>query len=364
MRDHLHPSIKKLQRKRTTLLFAIGAVLLLYIICGISVFYFPGLIGNYSALAGGSFFLTGSILIAILYCLILCLHINIKPLFREGSRLLTDTKPFPMMLSGIKGTALMSCFILRNPNRDDGKPLMAVVCKYSSSTPEPTAEDVPVQVYYKPDSENVLMVSGEKDQMRIGENLNIKDLRQEIKKTRLALWVSLPIFIMLAFFGAWHFGGKAYESNRNAKFERDIIAWPHTTGKILSSDITSEETVWHSKYYKAEIRYSYMPDQELLVGSLPWFNYSSSKSKNIALELVSKYPPGSKATIYYDPDDPSQAVMERGHEKEMMELRGRDMLLINLIFIEIAIVILIGRIRFAVCQDTKNMEELIKLISV
>ncbi len=95
--------------------------------------------------------------------------------------------------------------------------------------------------------------------------------------------------------------------------------WPSVTGTILSSDVSSHRSTSGSgskkktsTVYEASISYKYEVDGKSYTSSrITAGDYSSSSSKR-AYRMVNKYPKGSNATVYYNPDEPYISVLEPG----------------------------------------------------
>ena len=90
---------------------------------------------------------------------------------------------------------------------------------------------------------------------------------------------------------------------------RTSISWPSVEGEVVLSQIREEigggpYGVYGTK--KPEIRYEYTVDGK---------KYSSRKIKfgrQPSHEIVSRYPTGQKIKVFYNPDNPNQAVLISG----------------------------------------------------
>jgi len=104
--------------------------------------------------------------------------------------------------------------------------------------------------------------------------------------------------------------------------------WPTTRGEILTSEVQSRlETSDSSsgsgsrrrrkttttRVYWAEMKYSYLVEGVSFEGSRVDYGMESRSSKQTrADEIVALYPVGEEVLVYYDPSDPSEAVLEPG----------------------------------------------------
>jgi len=94
--------------------------------------------------------------------------------------------------------------------------------------------------------------------------------------------------------------------------------WIQTTGVIFSSEV--ERTLNPSKnifedYFKASIKYKYVVDGVEFIGDRVYFGsnvYSSDQS--IAKNIVNNYPIRKIITVYYNPINHKDAVIDRAHK--------------------------------------------------
>lgn len=95
--------------------------------------------------------------------------------------------------------------------------------------------------------------------------------------------------------------------------------WPTVSGTIVSSDVSVSKSTSGSgskrktsTVYEPSITYKYEVDGKPFTSSRVTTNdYSSSSSKR-AYRIVKKYPEGSTAKVYYNPDEPYLSVLEPG----------------------------------------------------
>jgi hypothetical protein len=104
--------------------------------------------------------------------------------------------------------------------------------------------------------------------------------------------------------------------------------WPTTRGEVLTSEVQSRlETSDSSSgsgsrrrrktttttVYWAEMKYSYVVEGVSFEGARVDYGMESRSSKRTrADEIVALYPVGEEVLVYYDPSDPSEAVLEPG----------------------------------------------------
>jgi hypothetical protein len=87
--------------------------------------------------------------------------------------------------------------------------------------------------------------------------------------------------------------------------------WPSTAGAILKSGV--KETRWGEAVdYSTDIEYTYtVGDKHYLASRITWASENlSGIKKDEAEKKVSDYPPGKTVTVFYDPKDPTIAVLD------------------------------------------------------
>lgn len=103
---------------------------------------------------------------------------------------------------------------------------------------------------------------------------------------------------------------------RNLAQARKSEHWLTTTGKIISSDMdalteTNEEG-FSTTTYIARVCFSYEISGVPYQGDCINFDYGMRTSNlRIQQAIIEQYPEGSSVTVYYDPEKPDQAVLER-----------------------------------------------------
>jgi hypothetical protein len=108
----------------------------------------------------------------------------------------------------------------------------------------------------------------------------------------------------------------------------ESASWPTARGEVLVSEVQSrmestessrgtgsrrKRTTSTTRVYWAELKYSYSVDGASFEGERVDYGMESRSSKRTrADEIVALYPVGEEALVYYDPTDPSEAVLEPG----------------------------------------------------
>jgi len=130
--------------------------------------------------------------------------------------------------------------------------------------------------------------------------------------------------------------------------------WNETEGVILTSEITShQETNPDSEghyetetYYDVNIVYQYtVIGVNYSYHRISFSDFASTPNHNEAQQLVNKYPAGENVTVFYNPNNPSEAVLEPGITNT------------NNIFLIIGIILIIAGIVFLYFALRRKREE-------
>lgn len=109
--------------------------------------------------------------------------------------------------------------------------------------------------------------------------------------------------------------GAAFSAFKNWMRYRESESWIPVPGQIATSQVTSHRGS-KSMTYNTWIVYDYQVMGQSYQGNRFSFGsegtgYGSGKD---AEKVTARYPVGSQATIYCDPNDPSQSVLERKYD--------------------------------------------------
>jgi hypothetical protein len=86
--------------------------------------------------------------------------------------------------------------------------------------------------------------------------------------------------------------------------------WPTTTGRVLHSQVEYRRSHRSGSYYPAVLyEYQVMGQRYQSTTLSPGLEYGLSFRGRVQAR-VDKYPAGSMVTVYYNPDNPAQAVLE------------------------------------------------------
>ncbi|MFP3852882.1 MAG: DUF3592 domain-containing protein [Anaerolineales bacterium] len=99
--------------------------------------------------------------------------------------------------------------------------------------------------------------------------------------------------------------------------ETGVESWPNTIGRIVDSQVLSAEGApGEPPTWWLELRYSYELDGEQYQGRrIKSGGPVLVQNKSYVEESAGKYPVGKRISVYYNPDDPSEAVLEKGSSR-------------------------------------------------
>ncbi len=121
------------------------------------------------------------------------------------------------------------------------------------------------------------------------------------------MWVGFLVGVAFVALGVY-LGGLALRSWRQA---RETTRWPRTEGEILESWVESKEDSEGDLSYRPVIRYRYQVADQSFEGDLV-----SVGARNLygsfgwAQGAVDRYSEGDSVDVYFDPQEPAQAVLE------------------------------------------------------
>lgn len=103
-------------------------------------------------------------------------------------------------------------------------------------------------------------------------------------------------------------------------------SWAKTKGEIMSFRVFETEDNW---YY--DISYKYVVNNKDYIGDRIYFSAVASISEGEAIVFENKYAlPGTVVDVYYDPDNPSLAVLETGANSRLTLILGVLMILFSI----------------------------------
>ncbi len=92
---------------------------------------------------------------------------------------------------------------------------------------------------------------------------------------------------------------------------RRVDGWPSTEGTVLASSV-SNYSIDSDTFYEAKISYRYSVAGKEYQGNTIDLSVTTASSRRVnAQEVVDAHPPGQVVTVFYDPQSPSSAALNR-----------------------------------------------------
>lgn len=88
-------------------------------------------------------------------------------------------------------------------------------------------------------------------------------------------------------------------------------SWPSVEGEVLESRLESSRSKGKTSY-SALVVYRYSVEGEEFEGDRVWFGQYSTNKRSEMHKIVKEYPAGKAVTVYFSPDDASEAVLQPG----------------------------------------------------
>ena len=96
---------------------------------------------------------------------------------------------------------------------------------------------------------------------------------------------------------------------------RQVYVYRSVEGKVLASELSTRQ-IQSAKLrpaaYTPSVSYDYLVDGKRYEGNRIRLYMENSTSKQAMARIGDRYPPGARVRVYYDPQDPSTAVLEPG----------------------------------------------------
>jgi hypothetical protein len=105
-------------------------------------------------------------------------------------------------------------------------------------------------------------------------------------------------------------GGFLFLGMRSLSAARASRLWPSTPGKVTSSQLMIGGSR-SSRWYKAQVAYTFAVNGQSYTGEKVFFGDSRFRSRGKPESVVDRYREGAEVEVFYDPQQPQQAVLER-----------------------------------------------------
>jgi hypothetical protein len=93
---------------------------------------------------------------------------------------------------------------------------------------------------------------------------------------------------------------------------RASATWPTAAGVVTSSEVDRSTDAEGGDSYSPEVDYQYQVDGQTITNNQIKFGENSYSSRRKAEEIAANYPLGQQVTVYYEPERPTNAVLEPG----------------------------------------------------
>jgi hypothetical protein len=122
------------------------------------------------------------------------------------------------------------------------------------------------------------------------------------------------VFTGVGYFLAFHVGQEILDNAHASE------KWPYVVGRVVSSGVGShihyDSSIRNhegTRMYRASLAYTYTVDYQEYRSTKVWFGDGwSSSSSSGAEEVAARYPTGRLVNVYYNPENPKEAVLEPG----------------------------------------------------
>ena len=98
------------------------------------------------------------------------------------------------------------------------------------------------------------------------------------------------------------------------RLQSQASSWPYTTGEVISAEVIVDErgAGFQDDLVQPKIVIQYIVDNRQYVTREIYFNQSTSwsSSGDYAEAMTEKYPPGAQVPVFYNPAEPSVAVLD------------------------------------------------------
>ncbi|BAF71979.1 DUF3592 domain-containing protein [Sulfurovum sp. NBC37-1] len=118
--------------------------------------------------------------------------------------------------------------------------------------------------------------------------------------------IVVPVFIGLYFF---------YIGVKEIKLANESTGWPSVQGKITISLLSKNISSYRRHPRGAPsiaFHYKYEIDQKIFIGDRVMYGYKNNFFTSDSYRQSKAYTKGNSVTVYYNPDNPEQAVLEPG----------------------------------------------------
>ena len=139
--------------------------------------------------------------------------------------------------------------------------------------------------------------------------MKAKSKPKELTADTVVRWLLLLPLLFIVAGGVMSFFGVRQFTQAKAS-----PAWPTVTGVITVAELGKQmgNERDESTTYSADISYDYLVNDRSYVNGAVSFDGVKSSDPSTARRILKRYPVGKQVTVYYNPSDPQDAVLEPG----------------------------------------------------
>ncbi len=116
---------------------------------------------------------------------------------------------------------------------------------------------------------------------------------------------------------------------------RTSFDWPRVAGIIIASYVEESFTIDGGYFYKPCVEYEYDVDEADHYSERLTFGRTKFPDLEFAEYVAERYPVGGVVEVYYDPDNPANAVLEPGDATGLKVIAGTGVFMVVLSIIPI-----------------------------
>ncbi len=232
---------------------------------------------------------------------------------RSGKILMAEVKPAEFLLENYKILSWRGP--LATIKSRDGK-IKLIVALLVTQLNHPPRKEVEVEVLYRADLPWLIYYWKKKPVFAYIHNA------QTVQRDYAQLNKAWLFFVAMLIFNVGVLPAvNIYQLQKPLNLSRQTLTWPQTPGHILISEVHSSEPQNNSGKLKvrtsAKVFYLYDLASQHYTSNQIWIGYQGGWQPQIAEDIVQRYPEYSDVNVFYDPENPTSAVLEPGHSREL-----------------------------------------------
>ncbi len=241
---------------------------------------------------------------------------------RIGQLLLTEANPQPALLTFDNAIGLNGFLVLLEEGAKGGRARAALLESGKFNLP-PVGRSA-VELLFTPNRDGRLLIRSAQ-RLIFARWLQRPQLRAEGDKVGRLFHLLLGSIGLTFALGAWFLVAEIQQATESLQLAEVSRGWPAAAGVVTRSEVVSfmqgGGKGGPQRYFRAEVAYRYQVQERVWQGERLWFPYQPTRQQAGAEAIVARYPAGTTVAVHYNPSQPSQAVLEVGHEAEAADRR-------------------------------------------